>query len=133
MNEIIKGMGVHHIALIATDFDRSLEFYKSLGLKEKVRWGDGDGRAIMLDLGDGNCIELFAGGEKSENTDKRFYHLALRADDVDFAYETALAAGAKPQIQPKTVSPEGASAPLTMRIAFVKGPDDEIIEFFKEI
>ena len=133
MNEIIKGMGVHHIALKATDFDKSLAFYKALGLTEKVAWGSGDGRAAMLDFGDGNCLELFAGGESGENTDKRFYHLALRADDVDAAFETAVSAGATPKNEPMTVSPENATKPLTMRIAFVYGPDGEIIEFFKEI
>lgn len=133
MNEIIKGMGVHHIALKATDFDRSLAFYKALGLKELNRWGEGDGRAVMLDLGDGNRIELFAGGEKSSDDDKRFFHLALRADDVDAAYNIALEAGALPRTEPKTVSPDGAVPPMTMRIAFVFGPDGEILEFFKEI
>ncbi len=133
MNQIIKGMGFHHIALKASDFDKSLEFYKSLGLTEKVCWGEGDGRAVMLDMGDGGCIELFAGGEQCENNDKRFFHLALRADDVDFAYQTALNNGAKPKTPPVTVSPEGASRPLTMRIAFVYGPDGEELEFFKEM
>ena len=133
MNKIIKGMGVHHIALKSTDFDKSIEFYKALGMKEKVSWGEGDGRAAMLDLGDGNYLELFADGEKGDNTDKRFYHLALRADDVDEAFAIALSAGATPQTPPMTVSPEGASTLLSMRIAFVQGPDGEVIEFFKEI
>ncbi len=133
MNQIIKGMGFHHIALKASDFDKSLEFYKSLGLTEKVSWGEGDGRAVMLDMGDGGCIELFAGGEKCENSDKRFFHLALRADDVDFAYQTALNNGAISKTPPVTVSPDGASRPLTMRIAFVYGPDGEELEFFKEM
>lgn len=133
MNEIIKGMGVHHISLESTDFDRSIEFYKSMGLKEKVRWGEGDGRAAMLDLGDGNYLELFACGKTGENTDKRFCHLAFRVDDADRAFEIALKAGATPRTYPKTVSPEGASVPIRMRIAFVCGPDGEIIEFFKEL
>jgi catechol 2,3-dioxygenase-like lactoylglutathione lyase family enzyme len=133
MNRIIKGMGVHHIALRATDFDRSLAFYKALGLTEKVAWGDGDGRAAMLDFGDGNYLELFANGEKGDETDKRFYHLALRADDVDSAFEIALKAGATPKNEPMVVSPENPTSPLSMKIAFVYGPDGEIIEFFKEI
>lgn len=133
MNEVIKGMGFHHIALKACDFDKSLNFYKSLGLTERVRWGEGDGRAVMLDLGDGGCIELFAGGEACENNDKRFFHLALRADDVDFAYETALKNGATSKSAPMTVSPEGAVPKIEMRVAFVFGPDGEVVEFFKEI
>ena len=29
-NEIIKGMGFHHIGLKAADFEKSLAFYKAL-------------------------------------------------------------------------------------------------------
>ena len=133
MNNIIKGMGVHHIALKSANFDKSLAFYKSLGLTEKVSWGEGDGRAVMFDFGDGNYLELFADGVEGENNDKRYCHLALRADDVDEAYKVAINSGAKSQTAPMTVSPDGADKPLTMRIAFVVGPDGEIIEFFKEI
>ena len=133
MNQIIKGMGVHHIALRATDFEKSLAFYKALGLAEKVAWGDGSGRAAMLDFGDGNCLELFANGEKGTDTDKRFYHLALRVDDVDAAFEIALKAGATPKNDPMVVSPENPTSPLSMSIAFVSGPDGEIIEFFKKV
>ena len=39
-NEIIKGMGFHHIGLKAKDFNKSCEFYKALGLKEVVGWCD---------------------------------------------------------------------------------------------
>lgn len=133
MNNIIKGMGVHHIALKSANFDKSLAFYKSLGLTEKVSWGKDDGRAVMLDFGDGNYLELFADGIDGKNNDKRYCHLALRADDVDKAYQIAINAGAEIQMEPTTVSPEGASSPLSMRIAFVIGIDGEIIEFFKEL
>ena len=30
-NEIIKGMGFHHMALYVSDFDKSLAFYQKLG------------------------------------------------------------------------------------------------------
>ena len=32
-NEIIKGMGFHHMALYVSDFDKSLAFYQKLGMK----------------------------------------------------------------------------------------------------
>ena len=37
-NEIIQGMGFHHIGLKAADFQKSVAFYKALGLKEVVGW-----------------------------------------------------------------------------------------------
>ena len=41
-NEIIQGMGFHHIGLKAADFQKSVAFYKALGLKEVVGWGEGE-------------------------------------------------------------------------------------------
>ena len=34
MNEIIKGMGFHHIALEANNLEETLKFYKALGMKK---------------------------------------------------------------------------------------------------
>ncbi len=125
--------GFHHIALKASDFDKTVEFYKALGLTEKTRWGEGENRAIMLDLGDGGCIEIFGGGEKRARVDERWLHLAIKSDNVDSDYEAALAAGATPAREPCTVSPDGATPPITMRVAFVNGPDGELLEFFDEL
>jgi len=131
MNGAVKGF--HHIALKASDFDKTVNFYKSLGLKERVHWGEDDKRAVMLDMGDGGCIEIFAGGENRERVDERFLHLAFRADDVDAAYETAMNSGATSKYAPYEASPPDAVPPIKMKVAFVYGPDGELIEFFKEI
>ena len=131
MNEIIKGMGFHHIALEAADFEKSLVFYKALGMVEIARWGTPEKTIAMLDIGDGGRIELFSdGGEKFSETGK-WIHFALSVDDVDSAYETALLAGAEPMMPPKTVPLDSKPEKMTIRIAFVKGPDKEQLEFFK--
>lgn len=121
--------GCHHIALRASDFDRSVNFYKALGLKERVRW---DG-AVMLDMGDGTCIEIFAGGEDRERIDERFLHLAFRTDDVENAYNNAINAGAVSKSAPYEACPPTAVPPIKMLVAFVYGPDGELLEFFKEL
>lgn len=129
--------GFHHIAIKASNFEKSLNFYKALGLTERVRWGEGDGRAVMLNMGDGGLIELFANGElraqTADEVNEHWLHLALKTDDVDFAYETAINAGATPRTAPMVVAPDGAVPAIRMRIAFVYGPDGEIIEFFNEL
>ena len=125
--------GFHHIALKASNFEKTYEFYKALGLKERVRWGEGDSRAVMMDMGDGGCIEIFAGGEDSERVDQRFLHLAFRTDDVDAAYNAALEAGAVSKSSPYEAAPAGATPCIKMRVAFVYGPDGELLEFFKEL
>ena len=128
-NEIIKGMGFHHIALKAVDFDASLKFYEALGMKFYTQWGEGDGRIAMLDLGDGGILELFAGGAEGANTN--YIHFAMKVDDVDAAYATAIAAGAKPKSEPKVVPLTSAPVKLTLNCGFVYGPSGEELEFFR--
>ncbi len=126
--------GFHHIALRATDFEATLRFYQEgLGFVRAYGWGEGDGRAAMLDMGDGNYLEVFAGGKRApgeEPPDGALLHFALRTPDVGGAYARALAAGAKPHVEPKDVTLAG-DPPVPLRLAFVRGPDGEIIEFFQ--
>lgn len=125
--------GFHHIALRASNFDKTVEFYKALGMTECVRWGEGDGRAVMLGMSDGGRIEVFAGGENRGRVDERFLHLAFNVDDVDAVYEAAVKAGAVTKRAPYEASPPDAEPAIKMYIAFVYGPDGELLEFFKEI
>ena len=131
-NEIIKGMGFHHVALKAADFDKAYKFYtEGLGLKLYTGWGEGDGRAAMLDLGDGGILELFAGGSAEAEANARYIHFAVKVDDVDGAYNTALAAGAKPKSAPVVVPVDSAPVKVTLNCAFVYGPCGEELEFFR--
>ena len=68
-NSKIGGGGFHHVAIRVYDFDATVRFYTEvLGFTDKVRWGEGDNRAIMLDTGDGNYLEVFAGGRQRRET-----------------------------------------------------------------
>jgi len=127
--------GVHHIALRALDYEASLKFYtEALGMKVRTTWGSAGRRVALIDCG-GSCIELFEGGvgEKTEPEMQagEWYHLALRTDDVDGAFKAAIAAGAKPKIDPKDVQ-LGIDVVIPARIAFVYGLSNEVIEFFCE-
>lgn len=126
--------GFHHIALRAYDFEETLRFYQDgLGFARTYSWGEGDGRAAMLDTGDGNYLEVFAGGKRTtaeEPSEGALLHFALRTSDVDRDYARALAAGARSQVEPKDVTLPGDS-PVPVRLAFVRGLDGEVIEFFQ--
>ena len=135
-NRAVVGGGFHHIAMRASDFDASVRFYvEGLGFTPKISWGQGDGRAVMLDTGDGNYLEIFAGGAKAAAAQGKppagtVLHFALRADSCDGAVDRARRAGATITTEPKDV--DIPSTPVTkVRIAFCTGPDGETIEFFQ--
>lgn len=128
--EIVKGY--HHTAITVKDFDRSLKFYREvLGLKEVLAWGENDRRAVMLDFGDGGCIEIFAGGTADPKPEGVFLHLALRTDNCDNAIAAVKAAGMEITSHPVDITIP-SNPPKPIRIAFFKGPDGEILEFFQE-
>lgn len=126
-------MGFHHIALKCQDINKSLAMYGALGMTEIVRWGEGDKLIVMLDIGDGGRIELFANGTDEFSVNGKWQHFALKVDDVDATYATALAAGFAPHTPPKTVPLPSTPAGVTINIAFVIGPDGEQLEFFREV
>jgi len=142
-NSTIGGGGFHHIALSAIDFDATVKFYMEvLGFKRAYGWGvDGrangerDSRAVMLDTGDGNYLEVFAGSKRAssdEVPEGALLHFALRTNDAAAALERARAAGAVVTMEPKSVIPNNADEPKqTFTVAFVRGLDGELIEFFQ--
>src|SRR5215210_3455550 len=119
-NPIIPGCGYHHVALRAYDFERTLRFYiDGLGCRLAYQWGEGDKRAAMLDTGDGNYVEVFAGGKRAPGEpvpEGALLHFALRTRDCDLAIERARAAGAEVTMEPKSLDLAG-NPPLPVRIA----------------
>ena len=132
-NDIIKGMGFHHLSLYASDFDKSLAFYQKLGMSVYTAWGEGDSRIALLDTGDGTLLELFAKPGMSVPAEGRFQHLALHVENVEAALNTALAAGAKLQMPVTVMDLDSHPRKITIQIAFVKGPDGEVLEFIKQL
>lgn len=124
--------GFHHLAVKAHDFDASLKFYiEGIGLTQAISWGEGESRAAMLSAGNGNFIELFAGGQKEQPAESVLLHFALRTNDCAAAFKRAVAAGAQVHMAPQDVTIASQPAPVSVCIAFVKGPDGELIEFFQ--
>ena len=130
--------GFHHIALTASDFDRTLRFYtEGLGFSVRLRWGEPGRRAAMLNLGDGGCIEIFEGSPQlpkggDPKATGTWLHLAVKTTDTRALFQKALDAGARVHQEPSDVTIQSEPAPLPVTIAFVYGPDGELIEFFQE-
>ena len=129
-NKKISGGGFHHVSIKVSDLNRSIKFYtEGLGFVERISWGVGLQKRVLLDAGDGDYFEF---GQTSDPIRKGgcFPHVALRTDNCDAAIEAARAAGAIVTKAPKDVTLP-AHPPLKIRVAFFKGPDGEEIEFFQ--
>ncbi len=123
-----KRLGLHHASLRTEDLARSMAFYEKLGCTPIRRWLMGEAPAAMMDAGGGNILEFVTLPQGAEEN-PRFAHIALRSADADGDYAAALAAGAASHTPPKDVLLAGE---LPIRVAFVTGPDGELIEFFQE-
>ena len=135
MNTKIPGLGIAHLALKASDFEKSLAFYRDgLGMTPYIGWGEPGKRIQMLKFGDGaGILELFEGGNEEIPEMGRYIHFAYSVVDVEKAYNTAISSGAKPLTPPKVVNLDSKPKKVSINIAFVYGPDNEQIEFFKEV
>jgi glyoxylase I family protein len=136
--------GFHHVAIRAVDFDATIRFYtEGLGCSVRHRFsvpGRID-RAAFLDTGDGRYIEVFGQGSMvqsegrrrrpgEEPTEGALLHFCFRVSDVETSYERALAAGAVSRVEPSKRQ-LGGDPPAEVHIAFVTGPNGEVIEFLK--
>lgn len=128
--------GVHHIGMRSTNYEKTVKFYKEgLGFKTVLEWEwDESGKACIMDMGNGTCIEIGNDGEPDLPGIGRFTHLALRTDDCKAAYEKALAAGARSKVAP-TYSDVIQSKPQPWKLwfAYVIGFDNEEIEFIQTV
>lgn len=128
-NVKLHGGGIHHIALQATDFDRSVRFYTDgLGFQPVLQFQEGKRVVAMLNTGNGVYLELFSDGPGTP-TAGPLMHWALRTDDCDAAVARARATGATITQEPTDV--QLGDPVVAVRYAFCTGPDGEEIEFLQ--
>lgn len=135
-NNIFPEFGIHHIALRASDLERSIRFYtQAPGFQVFARWLEGPETIAMLDTGNGTILEIFHGGSSGdrgwEQTAGAIFHLAFSVADVDTAFARALQYGAVCKIPPQDVDLPAQPRTLKVHNAFVYGPDGEVLEFFR--
>ena len=92
-NQVIPGLGSHHIAIQTTDYEASVRFYTEvMGMTEVVGFETGGRRALILDIGDGSHMELFEpipGTQPSNDADGDIvFHFALQTTDIEAAART---------------------------------------------
>lgn len=125
---------IHHIAIRANDFEVTLRFYQEcLGSPKVLRQSVPRApRFAFVEIGDDSFIEVFdkraLGGDAQRDGPKSgLIHYCLGVEDVNLAYLRALGAGAealRPPFDSALSEPE-----IPERVAFVYGPDGEVIEF----
>jgi len=132
-NSIIEGCGLHHVALQTRDLEASLRLYRDvLGMEVVIEAGSPERKIVLLDMGDGSCIELFAPTADSPMDGKPaandpITHIALTTTDARAAVERMRQAGYEITIEPK----EGGLGDLKATIAFFRGLNGEVIEFWQ--
>ena len=119
----------HHIGLQVKDAQKSLDFYTALGGKvvHSFPMGDNAGTIYLVDLGNNAVVEIIPRGNGQEEKDPHWAHVALRTDDARAAYDLAIKSGAVTRTEPK----EAGLGTMAVTLAFVYGPDREVIEFFQ--
>jgi len=132
MSALISGF--HHVCIKTRDWDRTLAFYcTTLGFTEKITWRTAPNRAVMLNTGDGNYLEVFEDLAYAAAPNGAVIHFALRTSRLDEVAALVRATGAKITMEPKdvTIATTNAHAPVPIHIFFCEGPNGEIIEFFQ--
>ncbi len=132
-NTVIPGAGCHHIAVQAREWEASLRLYRDvLGMPIVAEFGSPERRILLLDMGDGSHIELFAPKEDtpppgSPAPNDPVTHFALTTTDTHAAIEHVRAAGYTVTVEPRQLQ----LGDLDVTIAFFTGPNGESIEFFQ--
>jgi catechol 2,3-dioxygenase-like lactoylglutathione lyase family enzyme len=126
-----------HVALYVSDFERSIRFYtEGLGLTLVRQWGEDKRRTALYDFGNGTGLELFERSNIRTGTPDiactgAYWHYALEVDNVEEAFKRAVEYGAAVRNEPYICHNDAKPTDMDARIAFVFGPDHELIEFFK--
>ena len=125
--------GIHHIAIICSDYERSKTFYTDvLGLKIIREVYREERKSYKLDLAidDQYVIELFSfpdpPARPSQPEAQGLRHLAFAVDDLDKVVETLLSKNV-------TVEPIRVDEFTDKRFTFIADPDRLPLEFYEEI
>jgi glyoxylase I family protein len=132
-NEILGGGGINHIAINVKDFDKSVKFYKEvLGFKEVTLHfiEEQNQSSILLDTGNGSCIEMFSRYQEHSEDIGHFLHLAFETTKQREVLEKVRAAGMEVTMEPKDIE-LGGDPPILATAAYFNGPSGEPIALFQ--
>lgn len=127
----MKLSGVHHIAIICSDYERSKKFYtKVLGLQviREIYRKERDSYKLDLALNGEYVIELFSFPNPPKRTSRPeatgLRHLAFSVTDLDASVTELI----KLQVTPEPIRVDKFTG---KRFTFIADPDDLPIEFYE--
>lgn len=126
--------GFHHVCIKTRDWEQTQRFYREvLGCTEKIAWREAPQRAVMLDSGGGDYIEVFEDLAYVGAPDGAIAHFALRTTRLDEIAARVRAFGARITMEPRdvTIATTNGAGQVPIRIFFCEGPSGEVIEFFQ--
>lgn len=131
----LKQKGIHHVCLRVPDLYQTAKFYQeALDARLVVEWGkEGkDDHAFILDLGEGDFLEIFGSNEHWEMG--CWQHVAVWTDDIAASVARAVAHGATKISDPaRSDIPTRSGEIVHMKYAFVQAPGGEMVEFIEDI
>lgn len=133
-NAILGNGGFHHVAVKTRDWDATLRFYRDgLGCTDRITWAEPPQRAGMFDCGDRNYIEVFEDLAWSPTPNGALVHFALRTNRLDASCAHLRAMGYEFTVEPTdvTIKSTNGLGGVPVRIAFVEGPNGEIVELLQ--
>lgn len=124
--------GIHHIAIICTDYKRSKEFYidvLGLTVKQEIFRKERNSYKLDLCLGENYIIELFSFPDPpprpSTPEAAGLRHLAFRVEDIKSAVEHLVRKNI-------VVEPVRIDEYTGRRFCFFRDPDDLPLELYEE-
>ena len=135
MYQKLKQKGIHHVCLRVPDLHKTANFYRNAFDAQLVaEWGaEGkEDHAFILDLGTGDFLEIFGSSEPFSLV--KWQHVAIWTDDMEAAYERAVANGATVSTQPAISHiPTRSGQIVHMKYGFLTAPGGEIVELIQDV
>lgn len=131
----LKEKGIHHVCLRVPNLYETADFYQNaLDARLVAEWGhdENEDHAFILDLGEGDFLEIFGSSQKWELGS--WQHVAVWTDDIEASIKKAVSFGAKQISAPaRSDIPTRSGQIVRMKYAFIEAPGTEIIEFIQDI
>jgi catechol 2,3-dioxygenase-like lactoylglutathione lyase family enzyme len=140
----LSPLKLHHAGVVVDDWEAAVRLYEeALGLSVKVGWRVDGSPVANVGTQEGTCFEVIPRSvidglpdwpeAYAERMQEPVIHICLRTDDVDAAYERAVAAGMKTIWEPRDIEIETTSGlgEMSVRLVFLEGPGGEVIELLQ--